>query len=196
MTAAILFGDSADDSTPLCTPLCSLYALAEKSPFSSTAPEHIRDPEEMEMESLELSATSAPTTPPCGPSVPAIRAAYPQRRLARAATAPFQGAPNGAPTPPIGTRRTVGIGNRRPPPLLVKKSSKDMTSQEDHVCAGYVLGRVLGQGSCSRVYAASGPRGSVAVKRMHEGGQDFEHILKNEFQILRSLNHPSIIRVF
>jgi len=62
------------------------------------------------------------------------------------------------------------------------------------IVGGYVLGRTIGQGSCSRVYAAHGPAGTVALKRMFRGSQEFEDVLTREFQMLQSLHHPSIIR--
>jgi serine/threonine protein kinase len=87
-------------------------------------------------------------------------------------------------------------GIRRPPMLHVPKAAASSTV--DEVCGqhgNYVLGHVLGQGSSCRVYAAAGPEGAVALKYMHNVGEEFEHVLKSEFGILRSLSHPNIARV-
>jgi serine/threonine protein kinase len=186
--------ESHEDDCEQQTPLCSLYALAEGNPFA--CPLGDRDPVNMECTAREFAPHSAEESTP--PLVPA-RCGYPQRKISRAATTPIplhgEGEPKGTATKnSTSVSPAVGTLRRRPPPLLLRKMPSKELAGEEHVCGGYVLGQLLGQGCCSRVYATRD--GTVAVKRMNEGGDEFKHVFSNEFQILRSLKHPSIIRVF
>jgi serine/threonine protein kinase len=59
----------------------------------------------------------------------------------------------------------------------------------------YEVRQQIGQGSSARVFRAIGPSGVVAIKRMYRDDDEAIVVLKNEFELLRQLEHPGLIRV-
>jgi serine/threonine protein kinase len=58
----------------------------------------------------------------------------------------------------------------------------------------YEVTQQIGQGSSARVFRADGPDGSVAIKRMYREDEEAVLVLKKEFELLRQLEHPALIR--
>merc|ERR1719159_1779558 len=61
----------------------------------------------------------------------------------------------------------------------------------------FTAGAVLGQGTSAKVFEATSQDGKVraALKKMETMGEDFAEVARREFQLLRSLSHPGVIKV-
>jgi serine/threonine-protein kinase len=100
--------------------------------------------------------------------------------------------------------RAVRIAAHREALLLEARDELDRAMRStrgrftDQVIGGYTLGQVLGRGAMGEVYAAEGPRGSVAIKLLSQTSLgNPNHVLRflRELRTAAAIHSPNIVEV-
>jgi serine/threonine-protein kinase len=100
--------------------------------------------------------------------------------------------------------RAVRIAAHREALLLEARDELDRAMRStrgrftDQVIGGYTLGQVLGRGAMGEVYAAEGPRGSVAIKLLSQASLgNPNHVLRflRELRTAAAIRSPNIVEV-